>query len=78
MKKIVVVVALCFAGTAFAGDKAAAPAAPAATVAPGASGTTPAAATKKVKGEGDYHMAENLKWESPMGPQGPSFAFVQG
>jgi len=32
---------------------------------------------KKVKGEGEYHSAENLKWESPMGPQGPSFAFVQ-
>ena len=76
MKKFALVIAaMCFAGSAFAG-------------APENKGTekaaevkatpAPAAAAKPVKGEGVYFHSEDLKWESPMGPQGPSFAFVVG
>ena len=32
----------------------------------------------KVKGEGNYAMFDSLKWETPMGPEGPAFAFVEG
>lgn len=72
MKKLALVAALSVAATAYAGEKAAAPA------------TTPAASTaaapemKKVKGEGNYQLADHIKWDMPYGPQGPAFATVHG
>lgn len=35
-------------------------------------------APAKVKGEGEYRFADQIKWDMPYGPQGPGFATVMG
>lgn len=68
MKKLVFVAAFSIAATAYAGKKAAPAAAPAGSD----------MKVNKVKGEGEYNFAEQVKWDMPYGPQGPGFATVHG
>lgn len=77
MKKLAVVLALCFVGTAFAADKAAAPAATAAPAASPAAMMTPAAAMMSM--ETKVITPAKADWHSIGDPKkGPWVAAVQG
>jgi quercetin dioxygenase-like cupin family protein len=78
MKKLAfAVAALAIAGTAFAGAPESKPAEKAAAASAASAAGSPSVAAK-VKGEGEYRFADEIKWDMPYGPQGPAFATVMG